>query len=59
MSIMLLWISSHSLSLKVEGCNFKIGVFTNLTQDHFDFHKTIENYRNAKKKLFIWLKVRI
>lgn len=46
-------VSSHSLELgRVEGCNFKIGVFTNLTQDHLDFHKTIENYRNAKKKLF-------
>ena len=46
-------VSSHSLELgRVEGCNFKIGVFTNLTQDHLDFHKTIENYRNVKKKLF-------
>ncbi|MGI6584638.1 MAG: UDP-N-acetylmuramoyl-L-alanyl-D-glutamate--2,6-diaminopimelate ligase [Gracilibacteraceae bacterium] len=46
-------VSSHSLELgRVEGCNFRIGVFTNLTQDHLDFHKTIENYRNAKKKLF-------
>ncbi len=46
-------VSSHSLDLgRVEGCNFRIGVFTNLTQDHLDFHKTIENYRNAKKKLF-------
>lgn len=46
-------VSSHSLDLgRVEGCNFSTGVFTNLTQDHLDFHKTIENYRNAKKKLF-------
>lgn len=46
-------VSSHSLELgRVEGCNFRIGVFTNLTQDHLDFHKTIENYRNAKEKLF-------
>jgi UDP-N-acetylmuramoyl-L-alanyl-D-glutamate--2,6-diaminopimelate ligase len=46
-------VSSHSLELgRVEGCNFRTGVFTNLTQDHLDFHKTIENYRNAKKKLF-------
>jgi UDP-N-acetylmuramoyl-L-alanyl-D-glutamate--2,6-diaminopimelate ligase len=46
-------VSSHSLELgRVDGCNFRIGVFTNLTQDHLDFHKTIENYRNAKKKLF-------
>jgi UDP-N-acetylmuramoyl-L-alanyl-D-glutamate--2,6-diaminopimelate ligase len=51
-------VSSHSLELgRVEGCNFRIGVFTNLTQDHLDFHKTIENYRNAKKKLFYKTKV--
>ena len=50
-------VSSHSLELgRVEGCNFRIGVFTNLTQDHLDFHKTIENYRNAKKKLFYMTK---
>ncbi|MGE5633004.1 MAG: UDP-N-acetylmuramoyl-L-alanyl-D-glutamate--2,6-diaminopimelate ligase [Caulobacteraceae bacterium] len=46
-------VSSHSLELgRVDGCRFSIGVFTNLTQDHLDFHKTIDNYRNAKKKLF-------
>lgn len=46
-------VSSHSLELgRVEKCSFSTGVFTNLTQDHLDFHKTIENYRNAKKKLF-------
>jgi UDP-N-acetylmuramoyl-L-alanyl-D-glutamate--2,6-diaminopimelate ligase len=46
-------VSSHSLELKrVFGCHFDIGAFTNLTQDHLDFHKTIENYRNAKAKLF-------
>jgi len=46
-------VSSHSLELgRVEGSNFRIGIFTNLTQDHLDFHKTIENYGNAKKKLF-------
>ncbi|SES64562.1 UDP-N-acetylmuramoylalanyl-D-glutamate--2,6-diaminopimelate ligase [Natronincola peptidivorans] len=46
-------VSSHSLELqRVEECNFTIGVFTNLTPDHLDFHETIENYRNAKKKLF-------
>lgn len=50
-------VSSHSLELgRVDGCNFTIGVFTNLTQDHLDFHKTIENYRNAKKKLFYMTK---
>ena len=46
-------VSSHSLELdRVRGCKFKIGIFTNLTQDHLDFHKTIESYRNAKTKLF-------
>lgn len=46
-------VSSHSLELgRVEGCKFSIGIFSNLTQDHLDFHKTIENYREAKKKLF-------
>ena len=34
------------------GIRFKAAVFTNLTQDHLDYHKTFENYKNAKKKLF-------
>ena len=42
-------VSSHALELdRVYGCNFDVGVFTNLTQDHLDFHKTMENYFNAK-----------
>ncbi|MDK2835877.1 MAG: UDP-N-acetylmuramoyl-L-alanyl-D-glutamate--2,6-diaminopimelate ligase [Thermosediminibacterales bacterium] len=46
-------VSSHSLELKrVYGCEFEVGVFTNLTQDHLDFHKTMENYFQAKRKLF-------
>lgn len=46
-------VSSHSLVLdRVSTCNFEIGIFTNLTQDHLDFHKTFENYREAKSKLF-------
>ncbi|KXZ39545.1 UDP-N-acetylmuramoylalanyl-D-glutamate--2,6-diaminopimelate ligase [Alkalithermobacter thermoalcaliphilus JW-YL-7 = DSM 7308] len=46
-------VSSHSLELKrVEECEFKVGIFTNLTEDHLDFHKTLENYRLAKQKLF-------
>jgi len=46
-------VSSHSLELKrVEGCEFEIGAFTNLSQDHLDFHKTMENYLIAKSKLF-------
>ncbi|MGN1116109.1 MAG: UDP-N-acetylmuramoyl-L-alanyl-D-glutamate--2,6-diaminopimelate ligase, partial [Candidatus Ornithomonoglobus sp.] len=46
-------VSSHALELeRVYGCEFAVGVFTNLTQDHLDFHKTMENYLNAKAKLF-------
>ena len=46
-------VSSHSLELsRVAGCVFDVGIFTNLTQDHLDFHGTIENYREAKAKLF-------
>lgn len=46
-------VSSHALELeRVHGCKFNVGVFTNLTQDHLDFHKTMENYLNAKAKLF-------
>lgn len=53
-------VSSHSLDLsRVEGCNFEVGVFTNLTQDHLDFHITMENYLNAKTKLFNQSKVGI
>lgn len=46
-------VSSHSLALsRVAGINFKIGIFTNLTQDHLDFHGTMENYAEAKARLF-------
>lgn len=46
-------VSSHSLELnRVLGCNFKVGAFTNLTQDHLDFHITMDNYVKAKSKLF-------
>jgi UDP-N-acetylmuramyl-tripeptide synthetase len=46
-------VSSHSLDLdRVFGIKFKVGIFTNLTQDHLDFHSTMENYFNAKLKLF-------
>lgn len=46
-------VSSHALALdRVHGCEFDVGVFTNLTQDHLDFHKTMENYFRAKAKLF-------
>ncbi|MBQ9599960.1 MAG: UDP-N-acetylmuramoyl-L-alanyl-D-glutamate--2,6-diaminopimelate ligase, partial [Clostridia bacterium] len=46
-------VSSHALELeRVHGCHFDVGVFTNLTRDHLDFHKTMENYLAAKAKLF-------
>lgn len=46
-------VSSHSLELsRVEGVNYQVGIFTNLTPDHLDFHLNLDNYREAKKKLF-------
>ena len=46
-------VSSHALSLnRVAGCEFDTAVLTNITQDHLDFHGTIENYRDAKSLLF-------
>ncbi|MFC4076536.1 UDP-N-acetylmuramoyl-L-alanyl-D-glutamate--2,6-diaminopimelate ligase [Salinithrix halophila] len=45
--------SSHALDLgRTRGCRFRTAVFTNLTQDHLDYHETMENYRNAKALLF-------
>lgn len=49
-------VSSHALDQdRVAGCEFDTAVFTNLTQDHLDYHKTMENYRLAKAKLFAGL----
>lgn len=46
-------VSSHALALdRVYGLRFFQGIFTNLTQDHLDFHKTMEEYAAAKAKLF-------
>lgn len=46
-------VSSHAVVLeRVHGIKFMIGVFTNLSQDHLDFHKTFDNYFDAKAKLF-------
>lgn len=46
-------VSSHALELdRVSGLEFEVGAFSNLSHDHLDFHKTIENYKKAKKKLF-------
>lgn len=45
--------SSHAIAQKrIAGLKFAGGVFTNLTRDHMDYHKTVENYRNAKKAFF-------
>ncbi|MBA4601166.1 UDP-N-acetylmuramoyl-L-alanyl-D-glutamate--2,6-diaminopimelate ligase [Thermoactinomyces mirandus] len=46
-------VSSHALDMgRTRGCQFHIGVFTNLTQDHLDYHGTMEKYREAKSLLF-------
>ncbi|MBR5486723.1 MAG: UDP-N-acetylmuramoyl-L-alanyl-D-glutamate--2,6-diaminopimelate ligase [Phascolarctobacterium sp.] len=46
-------VSSHALVLnRVAGCEYDCAVLSNITQDHLDFHKTLENYRDAKSLLF-------
>ncbi len=46
-------VSSHALAQsRVKGCSFEVGVFTNLTQDHLDFHEDMEDYFAAKSLLF-------
>ncbi len=46
-------VSSHAVALKrIAGCDFKVKIFTNFTQDHLDFHGTMEKYFQAKKALF-------
>lgn len=51
-------VSSHALELnRVDNVQIDVGIFTNLTNDHLDFHKTMENYYQAKKKLFYLTKV--
>lgn len=50
-------ISSHALDLKrIEGINFDVCAFTNLTEDHLDYHKTMENYLNCKLMILDYLK---
>jgi UDP-N-acetylmuramoyl-L-alanyl-D-glutamate--2,6-diaminopimelate ligase len=47
-------VSSHALALdRVWGCPFSVAVFTNLTRDHLDFHKTMDAYFAAKRRLFL------
>jgi UDP-N-acetylmuramoyl-L-alanyl-D-glutamate--2,6-diaminopimelate ligase len=46
-------VTSHGLDRgRVKGCSFRTGIFTNLTQDHLDYHKTMEKYQAAKGLLF-------
>jgi UDP-N-acetylmuramoyl-L-alanyl-D-glutamate--2,6-diaminopimelate ligase len=46
-------VSSHAVALKrIDDCTFEMGIFTNLTQDHLDFHGTMEEYFQAKKRFF-------
>ncbi|MDR2118800.1 MAG: UDP-N-acetylmuramoyl-L-alanyl-D-glutamate--2,6-diaminopimelate ligase [Tannerellaceae bacterium] len=46
-------VSSHAIDQKrISGLSFKGGIFTNLTRDHLDYHKTVDNYLNAKKAFF-------
>lgn len=46
-------VSSHAVvQNRIAGLNFSGGIFSNLTHDHLDYHKTFENYRNAKKRFF-------
>jgi UDP-N-acetylmuramoyl-L-alanyl-D-glutamate--2,6-diaminopimelate ligase len=51
--VVVMEVSSHGLELgRVDGCAFAVAAFTNLTQDHLDFHGTMETYRKAKTLLF-------
>ncbi|CAF1025929.1 unnamed protein product [Rotaria sp. Silwood1] len=46
-------VSSHSLILdRINGCDFTVGILTNFTQDHLNFHQTMENYLQSKLLLF-------
>ncbi|MBR0351945.1 MAG: UDP-N-acetylmuramoyl-L-alanyl-D-glutamate--2,6-diaminopimelate ligase [Oscillospiraceae bacterium] len=52
-SYVIMEVSSHSLKLdRVAGIRFDVAEFTNLTQDHLDFHKSMDDYAASKKKLF-------
>lgn len=51
--VLIMEASSHALKLdKLAGMHYDIGIFTNLTQDHLDFHKDMDDYLASKKKLF-------
>jgi UDP-N-acetylmuramyl-tripeptide synthetase len=54
--VALMEVSSHGLSThRLDGTRVQVGVYTNLTQDHLDFHGTMEAYRDAKARLFLEL----
>ncbi|HET9313909.1 MAG TPA: UDP-N-acetylmuramoyl-L-alanyl-D-glutamate--2,6-diaminopimelate ligase, partial [Nitrospira sp.] len=49
-------VSSHALAMdRTAGCEYDVAVFTNLTQDHLDYHRTMEEYFQAKLRLFTGL----
>lgn len=51
-------VSSHAIDLhRVDGVHFAVAAFTNLTQDHLDYHKTLEEYWSVKRRLFTELDV--
>ncbi|MDB5053612.1 MAG: murE2 [Bacilli bacterium] len=46
-------VSSHAIAMgRVKGCDFRTAIFTNLTQDHLDYHRTMENYKEVKGLFF-------
>ncbi|MCF7793765.1 MAG: UDP-N-acetylmuramoyl-L-alanyl-D-glutamate--2,6-diaminopimelate ligase [Candidatus Cloacimonetes bacterium] len=50
-------VSSHALALqRIYDCNFDLAIFSNLSQDHLDFHASLQNYANSKFQLFNYLK---
>ncbi|KIE59370.1 UDP-N-acetylmuramyl peptide synthase [Methylacidiphilum kamchatkense Kam1] len=52
-------VSSHALEQgRIEGTEFRIGIFTNLTQDHLDYHQTMEAYRQSKEKFISYIRTR-
>ncbi len=54
-NVLAMEVSSHALHQgRVNGVNFDTAIFTNLTQDHLDYHLTMDNYFAAKEELFYW-----
>ena len=55
--VIVMEVSSHSLSLgRINGIKFDVAVFTNLTEDHLDYHETMEKYLDAKKLILNYIK---